>query len=623
MLAPINYGNTQPIYNNGYEFNNTNGGYPNGYPPQITTFGYNMHQQYQQPVMQQPMMYNTIPNTMNSMYSPPMPTPQQQLEMQQNGGYFDNETYQFITNDKPLKAGPDNPLEPYSKGIYSPYVPGQKTGYIELEKGDGTIDRLDMSSGAILKKGGGYNPATGEISVETIKSPSFESRNNIGINTNTINPGQPNNVIGYRDPKAEYNANNGTYSYPNGQTLFYPQPTMIPQQPLQQFPIHQGFGNNYIANMNNTSLYGVHGYAMNEFDDYLRDVLYSDEPYKNSPIDVSEMLEGIVLTDEEREKINHNNRAVVIGRDYYGRPIFNNYYAANQQMQEAAEAARNNYINHFANISKIVHAYNNEKFDEHEAKERFDPLREYNKAREAFAANQPKPFNIYSATEEEKKTYYENIRIMETNNLAIQVENFDRQMYQFDIFRNMMKWKIKESHDAALGVKPGESYDLSTYLTNAHNIVSSNKVQEMRQMKRNGKLKYNSKSYKNAIDRKVGKINFINTETVTPENKDMEVLTLEEAFKSAYEQNRAGIPFTPPDHPESLMINFSELRQTPPSNRSIGPDGIMIEAGKNKQLNVSAYNDNDLEKRLKEMRELIQKRFNQNPNHIQMEYKQA
>ena len=616
MLAPYGYENIQPNYNNGYESNNYNGGYPNGYPPQITTFGYNMYQQ--------PMIYNTIPNSMNSMYAPPMLTYQQQLEMQQNGGYFDNNTYQFIANDKPLKSGPDNPLEPYSKGIYN-YVPGQKTGYVELEKSDGTTDRLDMRSGAIIKKGGGYNPATGEISVASVKSPSFESRNNIGINTNTINPGQPNNVIGYRDPKAEYNANTGNYSYPNGQTPFYPQPVMIPQQqqPLQQFPIHQGFGNNYIANMNSNSLYGVYGYSMNEFDDFLKDFLYSDEPYKNSPVDVNEMLEGIILTDEEREKINHNNRIAMIGTDYYGRPIFNDYYAANQHMQEAAEKARDYIINHFVNLSKIAHAYNKEKYDEQKAKERFDPLREYNKARENFIANQPKPFNIYNATEEEKKEYYANVRIMETNDLVLQIENFDRQMYQFNNFRNMMKWKIKESHDAALGVKPGESYDLSTFLTNAHNIISSNKVQELRKIKRNGKLKYNSSNYKNAIARKVNRVNFINSESIITENKDMEVLTLEEAFKSAYDQNRAGIPFTPPDHPESLMISFDELRKTPSSNRSIGPNGIMIEAGKNKQLNVSAYTEDDFEKRLKEMKEAIQKRFSQNPNHIQMEYKQA
>ena len=71
------------------------------------------------------------------------------------------------------------------------------------------------------------------------------------------------------------------------------------------------------------------------------------------------------------------------------------------------------------------------------------------------------------------------------------------------------------------------------------------------------------------------------------------------------------------------MISFDELRKTPSSNRSIGPNGIMIEAGKNKQLNVSAYTEDDFEKRLKEMKEAIQKRFSQNPNHIQMEYKQA
>lgn len=540
MFAP-NYMNMQPM--NGYGFNNiTNnyGGYPFGYPPQIVNSGYNMYQQ------RNPYNNYGIPNTMNGTYYPTMQQMQEQQMLLQNGGYYDNNTNQFITNDKPLKSGPDNPLEQYR------YIPGQNTGYVELEKSDGSKDKVYIPGGTITRPGG-YNPATGMITQPMVRYPGLENMTNV-----------PN-----------YGMFNGS-----------------------QYPIHMlpnGFGQNYFGNC-------VQGYSMNEFDNFLKEILYSDEPYKYSAFDGIEMLENIILTDAEREKINHNNNVSIIGTDYYGNPIYNNYYLANQQKQEIVEKIRNNEIEHYTRISKAVHAYDGKEFDEEKTRERFDPMRRYNQYQQTIN-QQMKPFNMYTATEKEKKEYFENIRIINTNNLVNQIENFDRQMEQFNRFRDMMRCKIKESHDIALGIKPGEHYNLSTFLTNAYKIGINNKMQELKSLKRNGKLKYNSNDYKNAISRKVNRNNFINNTPDIISTKDTEELTIESALRSAYDHNRSGMPIPLPDHGQSLMISLGDDNSK--------NNGIMYEAGKT-QLNISAYNDNQLASRLEEVKQEFLKRMNEN-----------
>lgn len=468
-------GNGIPIVNN---FNNVYyGGYPQGYSPQIVNY-------------QQPM----IPPPMYSQYSPYI-TPQQQ-------SYYNPETMQMITNDKPLKAGPDNPLEAYR------YTPGSKTGYIEAERKDGSSEKVYVQGG-VIKNNGGFNPVTGTVTQPTVAYPAYQQ--------NTVAP--------------------STFSP-------YSQAPMNLQYPMN-YP-----NNGYSGYMTPNYGYGyVRGYPLNEFDAAIQELVYEENP---SILDGREILEAIILSDEEREKINHNNNLGIVGTDYYGRPIYNNY-AINKARQDYVEQMRTNYINHFTMLSRIANAYTGDKFDETKVRERFDPV-----AHTQPVMQQAKPFNFYTATEEEKKEYLASRRIEECKMLDALSMQREQQTIALNAQKAVAMQKIKESHDALIGVKPGEHYNLATYLTNGYKIGVNMEMQKLKERKRNGKLKYNNKAYREQIIQRGIQNGVIPGKPDIPSSKDDEFLSIETVLKQAYDYNKANIPIPLPDHGQSLMIELGD-----------------------------------------------------------------
>ena len=472
-----NFGYTNPMMPMNY--NTNTGGYPYGYPPQIMTY-------------QQQM----VPPPMYSQYSPFI-NPQQQ-------SYYDPETMQMISNDMPLKAGPDNPLKPYN------YVPGRQTGYIEAERSDGSTDKMFIQGG-VIKRNGGYNPVTQTITRATVAYPAQQS----------------------------------TANAPNGFSPYVQAPANL------QYPANNYYPNNaYTGYMTPNYGYGyVRGYPLNDFNTYIQELVYEENP---SIIDGREFLEDIILSDEEREKINHNSNMGIVGTDYYGRPIYSNY-GMNKARQDYAELMRNRQIDHFTMLSRIAHAYTGEKFNEEKTRKRFDPATNMQPVMQ-----QNKPFNFYTATPEEKKKYLEDKRIEECNMLDAYVEQWNQQMVILEQQKAIARKRIKDSHDALIGVQPGEHYSLATYLTNGYKIGVNMEMQKLKQRKRNGKLKYNSKAYREQIIQRGVQNGIIQKPQPVPSSKDEEFLTLETALKQAYDYNKANIPIPLPDHGQSLMIELGD-----------------------------------------------------------------
>ena len=478
-----NYGNNFGYgYPQNFINNNMNmGGYPYGYSPQIMNY-------------QQPM----VPPPMYSQYSPFI-NPQQQ-----SYSYYNPETMQMISNDMPLKAGPDNPLKPYE------YTPGSKTGYIEAEKGDGSTDKVYIQGG-VIKHNGGYNPVTQTITQPTVAYPAQQS----------------------------------TVNAPNGFSPYVQAPANLQYQMNNYYP-----NNGYTGYMTPNYGYGyVRGYSLNEFDTAIQELIYEENP---SILDGREFLEGVILSDEEREKINHNSNLGIVGTDYYGRPIYNNY-AMNKARQDYVEQMRNHQINHFTMLSRIAHAYTKEEFDENKARKRFDPV-----ANMQPVMQQNKPFNFYTATEEEKKEYLEQKRVDDCKMIEAFAIQREQQLAALEQQKALARKRIKDSHDALLGVQPGEHYSLATYLTNGYKIGVNMEMQKLKERKRNGKLKYNNKAYREQIIQRGVQNGVIQRPSPIASSKDEEYLTLETALKQAYEYNKANMPIPLPNHGQSLMIELGD-----------------------------------------------------------------
>ena len=505
--------------------------------------------------------------------------------------YYDSETMQTIKNDMPLQAAPNSPLEQFGSNPYiKPYVPGSK-GYIEAEKPDGTIDRIYYPTA-------GKNDGSNDLTT-----------NNVSGNTNHVSgifkPGGFNPVTGLYTPPEKI-SDNARDCKPIMQmineALYKPQPVQVkpPAQMTVLGPTNiqqnttpqsqQFFGVNYNYNQQNQNLYpqnymnngynniiryngpfnSPYGYGymtpsyygngyvnqpINEFNNYvLNEILYQENP---SCFDSNEMLASIVLSDAEREKINHN-KGNFYETNYYNGYVMNSY-AANQARQEAMEKARQDHINYFTMLSRIAHAYDNSEFNEQKMKERFDPM---SNMRQATTPVQNVFFNPMNSTKEQiEKQRFESIQLkcMYVDRVADQYLN---QMSNFNIQKANAIASIKASHDALIGVKPGEHYSLSQYLDNGYKIGVNNEMKKLKSLSRNGRLRYNPDNVRQTLIQK-GVIESNQIPAPVATSKDEEFLTLEQAFKSAYEINKSGMPFPKPDHPQSLMIEFGDGSKKP------------------------------------------------------------
>jgi len=356
-------------------------------------------------------------------------------------------------------------------------------------------------------------------------------------NTTVINPATGYNPGGATISQGGFNPVNGVVSQPVGVNGFNPftrfigNPGYVVQNNQQQGyapysppPYPQGSYAYNMAKYGTPNIpYGIapymtNGYGQNQFDYQLQDYLYNETP---SAMDTMEMLERVILTDAEREKIDHNRNSYY-GYDYYGRPIYGNAYQRSQQQQNQFEEARKSYQNHFTMLSKIAHAYSGEEIDEDEMMKRWDPVP---------PRQEQKIFNYYTATDEEKKEFERNQRMAATHQLVTQLENAQgynnwMQMQKQEAFK-----KIKESHDRLIGVEPGQHYDLKTYLDNGYKINVNIAMQKAKSLNRNGTSKYSRNNYRGNISQSGGS-------PVPITSKDDEYVSIEQMLKGVYDRNK-------------------------------------------------------------------------------------
>lgn len=439
---------------------------------------------------------------MDSIYpSSPQQPPYPNMMMNNTGGY----PYGYPpVAPQPMGYGiqmqPNPFASPFPQPQPAPFVPGV-TVPMELQSANGTTITIPAQNGynqgGARVSQGGFNPVSGTV------TPPMAGQ---GFNPYTKFIGNP----GYMQQPAQ-----GFSPY-------------VPQVPPIGLGAAGGFMNPMFGGM--APQYGVY---QNQYNYQIQDILWNDEP---SVVDVRAMLAKAVLTEEEREKIDHN-RAAVMGTDYYNNPIYSNgnaAYYANQRRQEEFQQARLAHQKHFTMLSRIAHAATGETIDEEATMKLFDPV--------PPAPPMPKQFNPMTATPEEKDKVYR-------QNMVDYFHAIDLRMEQQEEYRRNYKQamfaQIKASHDRLLGIEPGQSYDLKTYMENGYKIGINVAMQQAKSANRNGLNKYSQTAFRNTLG--------MQTNSVIPvTSKDDEYITTEDTIKSIFDRNR--------------LHNYMMLGQTPKAN---------------------------------------------------------
>ena len=329
-------------------------------------------------------------------------------------------------------------------------------------------------------------------------------------------------------------------------------PYYYPQQPVPQ---PQGLGNPYIAAMNGGVYnpytaqlraqfmspymrpygYGM-GYPMNEMDMYLQEILYNDRPALNDP----NWLANVILSDEEREKINHKQSQgmYIIGSDYFGNPIYGNPYLDNQNKQKDFENACKAYQDHFVMLSRIAAAYTGEEWDEQKARDRWDPVK-------IMQGNTPKP-KYDMSTPEGRKEYYADLRMDQTADIVAAMKRQEQMQPQLDAYRQQLFAKIKQSHDNLLGLTPGST--LGDYMDNGYKLLYNIEMDKARMAARqSASSKYDRQMYQQGIASRVAARDGGPVMNLYNLTKDDDTVSIEERLRHQYYSNKQS-------QPQSLML---------------------------------------------------------------------
>ena len=281
--------------------------------------------------------------------------------------------------------------------------------------------------------------------------------------------------------------------------------------------------------------YGM-GYPMNEMDMYLQEILYNDRPALNDP----NWLANVILSDEEREKINHKQSQgmYIIGSDYFGNPIYGNPYLDNQNKQKDFENACKAYQDHFVMLSRIAAAYTGEEWDEQKAKDRWDPIK-------IMQGNTPKP-KYDMSTPEGRKEYYADLRMDQTADIVAAMKRQEQMQPQLDAYRQQLFAKIKQSHDNLLGLTPGST--LGDYMDNGYKLLYNIEMDKARMAARqSASSKYDRQMYQQGIASRVAARDGGPVMNLYNLTKDDDTVSIEERLRHQYYSNKQS-------QPQSLML---------------------------------------------------------------------
>ena len=259
------------------------------------------------------------------------------------------------------------------------------------------------------------------------------------------------------------------------------------------------------------------------------------EDYFNKPM-TDDDLAAIVLPIEElhRRAEEQKKNPAITGFDYFGNPIyansFNLPYGQSTKAQQEFEKAKENYVDIQVRLSKIYHAYvgDSDKVDWDAKRKQLDPWYQH----EQMMKNRPMDKyerlmrkNPAELTPEETEWLKQDRLVKE----CMEITEY------FDMMEQYRKWKdeqylinmarVKESHDAVLGLKPGQKCDWPTFADNGWKLLSA--IETGKRPKRDGTKFYSRYEYRKALSKSTGN-------AIPIDNTDDEYVPICDSVKGMY-----------------------------------------------------------------------------------------
>ena len=260
------------------------------------------------------------------------------------------------------------------------------------------------------------------------------------------------------------------------------------------------------------------------------------EDYFNKPM-TDDDLAAIVLPVEElqRRAEEQKKNPKITGFDYFGNPIyadsFQSSYGRSTRAQQEFEKAKENYVDIQVRLSKIYHAYvgDSDKVDWDAKRKQLDPWYQ----QEQMMKNRPMDKYERLMRKNPAELTPDEIEWLKQDRLVkecIEITEY------FDMMEQYRKWKdeqylinmarVKESHDAVLGLKPGQKCDWPTFADNGWKLLSAIETGRSN-MQNKGKNLYSTLEYRKGLAKATG-------EPVPIDNTDDEYVPIWESVKKRY-----------------------------------------------------------------------------------------
>lgn len=384
----------------------------------------------------------------------PFGYPPQTVGYVQQPNYLDyNSQYSPFGVGVPNYMQQPTPQQPMNPPTYGGYVPGMH-GPIQAQTSDGRIDFIQPNP-PVPSQQSGYIP--GGVSSQGGYNPVYQ-------------PQQQN-------PSSVYNSYRGGYQ----------------KLPVGRFDPNDH--NQYILPGSYVNQFGYQTFWMNEFDNYAREYMYN---FDTSSLIYDDFLENIILDEKQKQQAEQQREAMrwASQGNYYG---YAGYYAS-QMKQKELDTFKKQQEQVLCMIGKCVHSYFGDKdFNESEYLDKFNPVKLAQKQQQEAPRIHYNP-DIPPYVIQEQMSRVQSVKALHNDIPRIEAIN-----QQINNIKAQYYGMIKASHDKALGVTPGESYGLSTYLDNGGALVADVYKQEMRK-RRSRYLKYDRKEFYRGLAAKTGDI---------------------------------------------------------------------------------------------------------------------
>lgn len=270
-------------------------------------------------------------------------------------------------------------------------------------------------------------------------------------------------------------------------------------------------------------------YSYNTYEMLAEAVMYDndDVPSQNT----EEVLRQLALTEEDRDKIDHNTNR--FGQTNY-------WYQENLRKQQEFENYLRREQEYNVILSKMYHVYHGIEFNEEEIKAIYDPFKNN---------SQYQPIDYRLLSDEERHRMESKMKVKNTYDAVNSIPQYEQYARYLENKRNQTLTKMVDSFHATLGLKPDSECSITTLLSHAGNILRNMAYQKERADQRNAARKYSRNGFRAGLSQLGRPIPIL--------SKDDEYVSPEEILKSTFDRNKRNTQMSIMQDPITKQIRYT------------------------------------------------------------------